>query len=106
MPIIGDAESHGPRRPAPSAPRAPVQTPRSERLHWRAVVHVGGKLDAARGQPPLAWHLAACAAPDRPESHCEVGRLLMATDGNPDGHCQIDAACPRCREPSGPLGPP
>jgi hypothetical protein len=37
-----------------------------------------------------------CTDPERPEAHCEVGRLLMGTAGNPDGHCQIDGACPRC----------
>ena len=100
MPILGDAESHGPRRPAPSTSFAPVQAPATGRLRWRAIVHTGQKLDPARGQVPVAWHLAGCADPTRPESHCEVGRLLMATDGNPDGHCQSDGVCPRCQEPS------
>jgi hypothetical protein len=66
------------------------------RLRWRAIVRVGPKLNASRGQQPLAWHLADCTDPERPEAHCDVGRLLMMPGGNPDGHCQIGGACPRC----------
>jgi hypothetical protein len=98
MPILGDAESHGPIRPAPARSFARVQAPDRGRLRWRAIVRVGQKLDASRGQQPLAWHLVECAEPSRSGNHCEVGRLLMATDGNPDGHCLVEGACPRCPE--------
>ena len=104
MPTIDDAESHGPRRPAPSAARAQVQTPSSERLRWRAIVHASHKLDTSGG-PRLAWHLASCAEPGALESHCEVGRLLMAGDGNPDGHCMVEGVCPRCPTSSTPPAP-
>ena len=99
MPISGDAESHGPRRPAPSLAPAQAQASGGPRLYWRAVVHAGQRLDVSRTQQLVAWHLAGCAEPDRPEGHCQVGRLLMGRDGNPDGHCQIDGACPRCSGP-------
>ena len=68
------------------------------RLRWRVVIHPGEKLDSSRGQQSLAWHLATCADPRNPEAHCDVGRRLMATDGNPDGHCLMSGACPRCQE--------
>jgi hypothetical protein len=96
MPVSQDAESHRPTRPTQSVSFAQVSASDRGRLRWRAIVHVGPKLDASRGQQPLAWHLADCTDPERPEAHCDVGRLLMVPDGNPDGHCQIDGACPRC----------
>jgi hypothetical protein len=68
------------------------------RLRWRVVIHAGEKIDASRGQQPLAWHLAECANPASPEAHCDIGRRLIATDGNPDGHCLIGGTCPRCEQ--------
>ncbi len=100
MPVGGDAESHRPKRPGQPVSFAQVSAPDRGRLHWRAIVRVGPKLDASRGQQPLAWHLTECTNPGSSEAHCEVGRLLMVTDGNPDGHCQIDGACPRCAGPA------
>ena len=79
MPILGDAESHGPIRPAPSTTSGRVLAPDRGRLRWRAIVRVGPKLDASRGQQPLAWHLVGCVEPRRPDSHCDVGRLLIET---------------------------
>jgi hypothetical protein len=66
------------------------------RQRWRAFVHPGQKLDPARGVQPIAWHLADCDDPARSEAHCAVGRHLLATDGNPDGHCLVGGTCPRC----------
>ncbi len=103
MPILGDTESHGPIRPAPSTTFGRVLAPDRGRLRWRAIVRVGPKLDASRGQQPLAWHLVGCVEPRRPDSHCDVGRLLIETDGNPDGHCLADGACPRCPGPGMPV---
>jgi hypothetical protein len=66
------------------------------RLRWRAVIHPGDKLDPARGVQAVAWHLADCHDPSRSDAHCDVGRHLLATDGNPDGHCRVAGVCPRC----------
>ncbi len=96
MPVGGDAESQQPKRSRQPVSFADVPASERGRLHWRAIVRVGPKLDASRGHQPLAWHLAECANPEQPDAHCEVGRLLMASDGNPDGHCEIDGTCPRC----------
>jgi hypothetical protein len=96
MPILGDTESKGPVRPAQSTSFTKVQAPDRGPLRWRAIVRVGQKLDASRGHQPLAWHLVDCVETARADAHCDVGRLLMATDGNPDGHCLVDATCPRC----------
>lgn len=42
--------------------------------------------------------MADCTQPSRIEAHCElVGRGLMALDGNPDGHCEVNGVCPRCQ---------
>jgi hypothetical protein len=77
--------------------QAPTPSTRT-RLRWRVVIHAGEKLDASRGQQPLAWHLAECADPPSAEAHCDIGRRLIATDGNPDGHCLIGGVCPRCEQ--------
>jgi hypothetical protein len=66
------------------------------RFRWRAVIRSGGKLDPSVGGPSVAWHLAECATPGEIEAHCEIGRHLIALDGNPDGHCQVGDVCPRC----------
>ena len=68
------------------------------RLRWRAVVHARQSVDAAHGQQPIAWHLADCDDPARPEAHCDIGRHLLASDGNPEGHCRVAGTCPRCPE--------
>jgi hypothetical protein len=89
--------------PAPFEPGAPTE-PRSvrARLRWRAVIRTGEKLDPARGLQAVAWHLADCDDPARSEAHCDMGRHLLATDGNPDGHCRVDGVCPRCPDPPRP----
>ena len=99
MRVQGDAESSRPRPTGlfQSSPPSPVGGPRA-RLRWRAIIHAGQKLDPARGQPPVAWHLADCDDPARPDAHCDLGRRLLASDGNPDGHCRVAGACPRCAE--------
>jgi hypothetical protein len=66
------------------------------RLRWRVVVKTPGRLDASQPARPLAWHLAACVDPVLPEAHCAEGQQLLAAGGDPDGHCLLDAACPRC----------
>jgi hypothetical protein len=73
--------------------------PAAERLRWRVVIRTSGGLDAAAAGRPLAWHLAACVAPALPEAHCREGQRRLAAGGDPDGHCLIDAACPRCPIP-------
>jgi len=74
-------------------PPTPSTAPR---LRWRVVIHAGEKIDPSRGQQSLAWHLAECGDPPSAEAHCDIGRRLIATDGNPDGHCLIGGVCPRC----------
>src|SRR4051794_20370412 len=99
MTIQSDAESSSPRRPNLSdqlgKPRIKTN---ARRFRWRAVIHSGGKLDPSAGNPAVAWHHAECTAPSSNEAHCEVGRRLIALDGNPDGHCQLGETCPRCDE--------
>lgn len=103
MRVQSDAESSRPGRAGSSESSAPVQAPGGrQRLRWRAVVHPGQKLDPARGLQPVAWHLADCDDPTRAEAHCDVGRHLLASDGNPDGHCRVGGVCPRC--PDAPNG--
>ena len=74
----------------------PLARDTQTRLRWRAVIHPGQKLDPARGLQPVAWHLADCDDPGRAEAHCDLGRHLLASDGNPDGHCLVGGFCPRC----------
>ena len=78
--------------------QGPTPSTTAPRLRWRVVIHAGEKLDSSRGQQSLAWHLAECANPPSPEAHCDVGRRLIAADGNPDGHCLIGGVCPRCEQ--------
>lgn len=99
MRVQDEAESRRPKQTGlfqASRPMPAVET--QTRLRWRAVIHAGQKLDPARGQPPVAWHLADCDEPARPEAHCDLGRHLIASDGNPDGHCLVNGVCPRCPE--------
>jgi hypothetical protein len=92
-----DDGSGQPRQPNLVEPGAPTQARGSRpRLRWRAVIHPGDKLDPARGVQAVAWHLADCDDPSRSEAHCDVGRHLLASDGNPDGHCHVAGVCPRC----------
>jgi hypothetical protein len=76
------------------------------RLRWRVVIHAGEKIDPSRGQQSLAWHLAECGDPSSSEAHCDIGRRLIATDGNPDGHCLIGGICPRCDQAAVQAAPP
>ena len=94
MRVQTDAENTTPRRADEVIHIAPE--PSGPRYRWRAVIHAGQKLDPARGTQPVAWHLADCDAPAAIESHCEIGKHLIATDGNPDGHCLVGGVCPRC----------
>ena len=66
------------------------------RLRWRVVVRTEGKLDPSRPSRPLAWHLVTCRELELADSHCEEGRRLLATAGDPEGHCLLDGICPRC----------
>jgi hypothetical protein len=102
MRVTNDAESSKPRRPGLAEEAAHLQAAAAgrPRFRWRAVIHAGQKIDPARGLQPVAWHLAECDDPWRSESHCEIGRHLIATDGNPDGHCYVHGTCPRCPEAS------
>ena len=103
MRVQSDAESSRPRQAGTFESGVPTQAPGGRaRLRWRAVIHAGQKLDPARGLQPVAWHLADCDDPARPEAHCDVGRHLLASDGNPDGHCRVAGACPRCPNATGP----
>jgi hypothetical protein len=86
--------------------QGPTPSTAAPRLRWRVVIHAGEKIDPSRGQQPLAWHLAECGDPSRPEAHCDVGRRLMAADGNPDGHCLIGGVCPRCEQAAVQEAPP
>jgi hypothetical protein len=71
----------------------PSNPPAESQLRWRAVVHAPD-----REAVQTTWHMVACEAPLDPEQHCEQGRELMQSVGDPDGHCLIDGNCPRCAE--------
>ena len=105
MRVQGDAESSRPRQTGLFQSDRPLPMGGTRaRLRWRAIIHAEQKLDPARGQPPVAWHLADCDDPARSEAHCELGRRLLASDGNPDGHCRVAGTCPRCLEDTHPGG--
>jgi hypothetical protein len=72
------------------------KTSTGERLRWRVTVSSNGRLDPSRAVRALAWHLVDCADPLRPDAHCATGQQLLADGADPDGHCLIDGACPRC----------
>jgi hypothetical protein len=102
MQVQSETDSSQPSRAGPAEPGVHTQAREGRaRLRWRAVIHAAQKLDPARGQLPVAWHLADCGDPSRAEAHCEMGRHLIATDGNPDGHCRVAGVCPRCPETTG-----
>lgn len=67
-----------------------------QRLHWRAIVSTTGVLESSRTSHSLMWHMVECADPTRLDAHCAVGVELLSTGADPDGHCLVDAACPRC----------
>jgi hypothetical protein len=98
MRIQGETETTQPRRGHGKA--VVIAASGGARLHWRVVVSAGERLDASRGQQPLAWHLVECGNPRAVESHCEAGQRLMQADGNPDGHCLVADECPRCAQAS------
>jgi len=75
------------------------------RVRWRVIVPTMAGPDQVGTARLLAWHLADCAAPHRAEAHCAEGRRLLAAAADPDGHCLIDAACPRCAASNRPTGP-
>ena len=103
MRVQSDAESIRPRQAGSFESSVPTEAQGGRpRLRWRAVVHPGQKLDPARGVQPVAWHLADCDDPARAEAHCDVGRHLLASDGNPDGHCRVGGVCPRCPDAASP----
>jgi hypothetical protein len=95
---IQDAESSPPRRGSADELGKPLVQTVPRRFRWRAVIHSGKKVDSSSGGPSVSWHLADCDDPASAEAHCEIGRHLIATDGNPDGHCQVGGTCPRCPE--------
>jgi len=65
-------------------------------LRWRALARTTGALGSARALHALSWHLVECADPAELDSHCPVGVHLLSTRGDADGHCLVEAACPRC----------
>jgi hypothetical protein len=109
MPVQSDVLSSRPRKASPSDSIVLTQSGAARaRLRWRAIAHPGQKLDPARGVQPIAWDVADCDVATRLEGHCDVGRHLLATDGNPDGHYLVGGTCPRCPNVSTPparLGP-
>ncbi len=73
------------------------QTRGGARLHWRVIVQSTGKLDPSRiAARTMAWHMVECVDPLLASAHCQQGQVLLAAGGDPDGHCLIDATCPRC----------
>ena len=67
-----------------------------KRLHWRVTVQSASKQDGSQGGPKMAWHLVECADAVLAAAHCSEGRVLLAAGADPDGHCLVDEACPRC----------
>ena len=78
-----------PRRRDQVAPPADAQP--TQRLSWRAVVHVFDR-DAAR----TSWHMTACQTPAEPSAHCPEGQRLLELCGDADGHCLVNGHCERC----------
>jgi hypothetical protein len=97
MPIQSDAETKPPRRAADETGQ-PLVKVAPRQFRWRAVIHASGKLDPTSRGASVAWHLADCDEPGRADKHCAIGQHLISVDGNPDGHCQVGGACPRCPE--------
>ena len=74
------------------------QSRTGQRLHWRAIVSTNNVLDPTRSARALAWHLVECADPADGGSHCPTGQDLLRAGTNPEGHCLVDGACPRCAQ--------
>jgi hypothetical protein len=106
MPIQSDAESSPPKRGSADELGQPLVKVAPRQFRWRAIIHAGAKLDPTSRQPSVAWHLAECDEPGRPERHCPIGQHLISLDGNPDGHCQVGGACPRCPDATAATAPP
>ena len=68
----------GGARPAAKA-KTEAAVPAPPRMFWRAVVRAGGQVAASRERDRVAWHLAACIAPQAEGSHCTEGRHLIET---------------------------
>jgi hypothetical protein len=73
-----------------------------DRLYWRVIVQSPATQGQSSESRPMAWHLVHCSDPANEEAHCLEGRVLMAADGNPDGHCLVHDVCPRCALSSAP----
>jgi len=67
-----------------------------KRLRWRVIVHSASTQDGSHGGPKMAWHMVECADPLLQAAHCMEGRLRLSAGSDPDGHCLIGDACPRC----------
>jgi hypothetical protein len=67
-----------------------------ERLQWRVVVRPGSRVDPAKATLPLTWHLVTCTDWFMADAHCDEGQRLLAQVSDPDGHCLVGGACPRC----------
>jgi len=52
------------------------------------VLRQGHDQDAGAGQ-------FFCASTSAGQAHCGECQRLLATQGNPDGHCLLEGACPR-----------
>ncbi len=63
----------------------------NRRVEWRAIVRT---LD--RNTVFTEWHLAACSEPSNADGHCPEGRRLIATEGEPAGHCLVEGRCLLC----------
>jgi hypothetical protein len=77
---------------------AAAATNPTQRVFWRAVVRSGGTFAASRERDRVEWHLAGCGVPHGEGGHCNEGRHLIETTGQPDGHCMVDGRCGRCGE--------
>ena len=65
--------------------------PTDRRIVWRAVVR-----SPDRNTVFTEWHLAACTEPSNADAHCPEGRRLIATTGEPAGHCVVSGQCLIC----------
>jgi hypothetical protein len=94
-----DPSSGEAARPSPRSKRATAATAvPPERVLWRAIVRTGGTYPASRERDRVEWHLAQCLEPHAEGNHCNEGRHLIETGGQPDGHCMVDGRCGRCGE--------
>jgi hypothetical protein len=67
---------------------------KAKRLRWRVKVLTAAATSADRTAGRMAWHLADCQGDEA--AHCPQGRASLAAGGDPDGHCLVEGACPRC----------